>query len=64
MTKILKAIVNGAGTFALAPAPREPYTVKGFTPHNSDNAALRSDWEKIGEDFRKVINRVNNKSQK
>ena len=54
MTKLLKSIVNGAGTFVLQPGPREAAT-KHYHPHKSVHDALCSDWKKIGGDFRKVL---------
>lgn len=54
MTKLLKSIASGAGTFVLLPGPREA-TTKHYRPHESAHAALCSDWKKIGGDFRKVL---------
>lgn len=44
-------------------APSDVYDVKQYRyPHNSERDALRSDWERVGGDFKVIIERENGKT--
>jgi len=65
MTKAIKNIIKGASSvFSIAPPPlRESSINRHYKPHKSDDAALRSDWQKISGDFNKSLKRAVNSGE-
>jgi len=59
MTRLIKNIICGAGTiFTISPPKRKPRAKRLYNPHKSAKSALKSDWQKIGGDFKKVFGQV------
>jgi hypothetical protein len=64
MTKIAKKIRTSLDQITKGmSSPAEVYQIKQYRyPHNSERDAMRSDWERVGGDFKVAIDRENGKT--
>ncbi len=60
MTKMLKNMIKGAASiFIIPPAVKcKGIEKKRYKPHKSIAAAMRSDWEKVGGDLNRALDRA------
>lgn len=57
MTKRLQNFLAGAG-YALRMTPEIPETPRFFQPHSSDGDALYKDWQNVGNDIKKAMDKA------
>jgi len=64
MTKIAKKIRTSLAQITKGmSSPAQVYQINHYRyPHNSERDAMRGDWERVGGDFKVVIERENGKA--
>jgi len=60
MTKMLKNMIKGATSIFIIPPTGKYKDIekKRYKPHKSISAAMRSDWEKVGGDLNRALDRA------